>query len=170
MNIIKLLFGQTEDMDIRFAEGLFSQEDEEFYIFAITSDELVLLVRSQSSLVELYQNMQDNSDDDFISSNYEINSWSAQNKTTCRESAELDLESVLAYCMECDLETYQCWHNDGNEGLYEASESDAGLAFVVVHDLLATNGFSNVQEMLEDDDTLIDLLEEIDFNSEDALL
>ena len=81
----------------------------------------------------------------------------------------MDVESVLANCMEGDLETYQCWRHDGNEGLYEASESDAGIAFVVVHDLLATNGFPNVREMLEDDDTLIALLDEIDFNSEDEI-
>lgn len=58
---------------------------------------------------------------------------------------DLDIENVLAHCMKSDLETYQCWRHDGNEGFYEASDSDAGLAFVVVHDLLATTGFPNVR-------------------------
>lgn len=89
----------------------------------------------------------------------------AKNKSSTASVVDLDIENVLAHCMESDLETYQCWRHDGNEGFYEASNSDAGLAFVVVHDLLATTGFPNVREMLEDNDTLTALLEEVDFNS-----
>lgn len=48
----------------------------------------------------------------------------------------------------------------------EASESDAGLAFVIVHDFMTFGNLPNVREMLDDDDesvALISLLEDIEF-------
>lgn len=163
MEIIKLSVGGNEDLDIGFAEGEFSFNDETFFVYAISTGEVVLLVKADCSLDEMNQSLQEDT------AEYRVSSWDVQNKKSSASVVDLDVESVLAHCMESELETYQCWRHDGNEGLCEAAESDAGLAFVVVHDLLAMNGFSNVREMLEDDDTLIALLEEIDFDSEDEI-
>ena len=163
MEIIKLSIGVTKDIDLCFAEGEFFFNDEAFFVYAISTGDLTLLVKADCSLGELNQSLQEDT------AEYEVSSWDVQNKKSSASVVALDVESVLAHCMESDLETYQCWRNDGNEGLCEASESDVGLAFVVVHDLLVTNGFSNVREMLEDDDALIALLDEIDFNSEDEI-
>ena len=163
MEIIKLTVGENEDLDIGFAEGEFSFNDETFFVYAISTGEVVLLVKADCSLDEMNQSLQEDT------AEYRLSSWDIQNKKSSASVVDLDVESVLANCMESDLETYQCWRHDGNEGLCEASESDVGLAFVVVHDLLATNGFTNVREMLEDDDDLFALLEEIDFDSEDKV-
>ena len=163
MEIIKLSVGENENLDFGFAEGEFSFNDETFFVYAISTGEMTLLVKADCSLDEMNQSMQEDT------AEYRVSSWDVQNKKSSAGVVDLDVESVLANCMESDLETYQCWRHDGNEGLCEASESDAGLAFVVVHDLLETNNFSNVREMLEDDDTLIALLEEIDFDSEDEV-
>ena len=66
----------------------------------------------------------------------------------------LDLEIVIPFCMESDSELYRCWQDDGNEGLCEAAESDFGLAFVIVYDLLAENDFSDTYELLGGDTIL----------------
>lgn len=166
MEIVKIAVGRAEESDICFAESVFVQEDQENFVFAIETDELILLVRSDVPFLKLHQNIQENSEDDCNTCDYAVDSWDAKGKTTSKETVELDLEQVLAYCMESDLETYQCWRHDGNEGLYEASESDGGLAFVLAHDLLTSDDFPNVREMVEDDDDgaeLISLLEEIEF-------
>ena len=115
-------------------------------MYALSTGEVMLLVKADCSLDEMNQSLQEDT------AEYRVSSWDVQNKKSSASVVDLDVESVLAHCVESDLETYQCWRHDGNEGLCEASESDAGLAFAVVHDLLAMNGFSNVQEMLEDDD------------------
>ena len=166
MEIIKLSVGENEELDISFAEGEFSFNDESFFVYAISTGEMMLLVKADCSLDEMNQSIQED-DSDYDGCDYNVSSWDAKNKRSTARVVDLDVENVLAHCMESDLETYQCWRHDGNEGLCEASESDDGLAFVVVHDLLATNGFQNVREMLEDDDTLTALLEEVDFNSEE---
>ena len=126
MEIIKLTSGQAQDNEICFSEGTFNNDDERFYIFAIESGELILLVRSDLSLNELMENV--------------------------RENDEINLEDLLAYCMESDMERYECWDGDGNEGLYEASEADNGLAFVITYDHLAANGFENIRTMAENGD------------------
>ena len=126
MEIINLSVAQAQDNELCFSEGLFSNDEEQFYIFAIESGELILLVRSDLSMDELMDNIQ--KDDKF------------------------DLEDLLAYCMESDLERFECWDGDGNEGLYEASEADDGLAFVIAYDLLAENDFENVRTMAENGD------------------
>lgn len=126
MEIIKLAAAQEQDNGIRFAEGMFCNNDEQFYVFAIESGELILLVRSDLSLEELMDNI--------------------------REDDEFDIEDLLAYCMESDMERYECWDGDGNEGLYEASEADDGLAFVTAYDLLNANNFENVRTMAENGD------------------
>lgn len=164
MEIIKLSIGENEEHEISFAEGEFSFNDESFFVYAISSGDMMLLVKADCSLYEMNQSIQED-DSDYIGCDYSVSSWDAKNKSSTASVVDLDIENVLVHCMESDLETYQCWRHDGNEGLYEASDSDAGLAFVVVHDLLATTGFPNVREMLEDDDTLTALLEEVDFNS-----
>lgn len=126
MEIINLSVAQAQDNGLCFSEGLFSNDEEQFYIFAIESGELILLVRSDLSMDELMDDIQE--DDKF------------------------DLEDLLAYCMESNLERYECWDGDGNEGLYEASEADDGLAFVIAYDLLAENDFENVRTMAENGD------------------
>ena len=126
MEIIKLTSGQAQGNDICFSEGAFNNDDGQFYIFAIESDELVLLVCSYLSMEDLINNI--------------------------REDDEFDIENLIAYCMESDMERYECWDGDGNEGLYEASETDNGLAFVITYDHLAANGFENVRTMAENGD------------------
>ena len=145
MEIIKLTSGQVQDKEIRFSEGIFGNDDVQFYIFAIESGELILLVRSDLSLDELMDNV--------------------------REDDEFDLEDLLAYCMESDMERYECWDGDGNEGLYEASEADDGLAFVITYDLLAENDFENVRTMAENGDeeaeALLPVLEDVNNSDEE---
>ena len=126
MEIVKLTSRQEQGGDIYFSEGVFSKEDGQLHIFAIESGELVLLVRSECALGELAESIQ--------------------------EDAECNLEELLAYCMESDMERYECWDGDGNEGLYEASEAEDGLAFVIVHDILRENDFENVRTMVENGD------------------
>ena len=145
MEIIKLTSGQAQDNEICFSECLFSNDEGQFYILAIESGELVLLVRSDLSLDELVDNV--------------------------REDDEFDLEDLLAYCMESDMERYECWDGDGNEGLYEASEADDGLAFVITYDLLAENDFENVRTMAENGDeeaeALLPVLEDANNSDEE---
>ena len=170
MEILTLTLGKATDRDISFAEGLFSKNDENFYIFAITSDELTLLVRSELSLTELMVSIQEAGEVEFEPFDCNIVSWSAESKCISTENAELDIEGLLAYCMESDMEAYQCWYHDGNEGLYEASEADDGLAFVIVHDLVSLNNFENVRTMAEDDEdavSLIAILDELNFTSDE---
>lgn len=95
---------------------------------------------------------------------YNLNSWEQECKNVASKVLEIDLESILAYCMENEFEYYQCWRHDGNEGLCEAAESDNGTAFVVVYDLITESNFLNTHELLagrEDDDLLLDALSEI---------
>ena len=172
MKIIRLTIGETKEIDACFAEVLLSENDEHFYTFAITNGELTLLVRSDASLSELLEKIKESGDEDAIVYDYDVVSWDAQNNQVCREITALDLESVLAHCMESDLENYQCWNNDGNEGLYEASESDSGLAFVIAYDLLAKNDFENVRAMVEDDEGaafLLSILDEANLDDKDDL-
>ena len=143
MEIIKLT-AQTQDNEICCSEGLFGNDEGQFYIIAIESGELILLVRSELSLEGLMDSV--------------------------REDDEFDLEDLLAYCMESDLERYECWDGDGGEGLYEASEAEDGLAFVIAYDLLAANGFENVRTMAENGDeeaeALLQVLEDANTSDE----
>lgn len=164
MEIINLALGEAEGMDTSFAGGLFSENGEQYYIYAITNGELTLLVRSDISLFELMHNIQEECEE-CSACDYNVKFWDAENKSSKENIVGFDLESVLAYCMEGDLESYQCWNNDGNEGLYEASESDNGLTFVIVHDLLfaSYDNFQNIRSMAKNDreiKTLLELIEE----------
>lgn len=149
-----------------------SENDEHFYAFAITNGELTLLVRSDASLSELLEGLKESGDEEAIVYEYDVVSWDAQNNQVCLETTALDLESVLAHCMESNLENYHCWKNDGNEGLYEASESDNGLAFVIAYDLLAKNNFENVRAMVEDDADaafLLSILDEANLDDKEKI-
>lgn len=168
MEIITLQVGRTEEIDAGFAEGLFSDGDESFRIIAIDNGELSLLVNSDLSLAELMEEAC--GDEESSACEYEITSWDAESKEVSNQTAELDLESVLAYCMSNEFECYECWRNDGNEGLYSASEADKGLAYVLLYDLLQSNGFQNLREIAENGDEeaqgLLSILEEM--NADDA--
>ena len=168
MEIIELSLGETEDREMCFSEGMFCQEDTTFYIFAIASGELILLVHSDLSLAEFANSIQDECE--FDPCECDVVSWNTEAKTATQHTMALDLESIMAYCMESDMECYQCWKHDGNEGLYEPSESEDGLAFVIAHDLLALDNFENVRTMAENDEdaaVLLAVLEEASFNSDE---
>lgn len=159
MEIIKLTVGKTEEIDASFAEGLFSCDGEQFFVLAIASGEMTLLVKSEASLVELHQDLEE--DDEFKACEYSINFLQTDDYKLNQEMMNLDLEILIPFCMESDSEFYQCWLGDGNEGLCEAAESDSGLAFVIVYDLLAGNDFSNTFELLGGDTILSPILDEI---------
>lgn len=156
MEIIKLSLGETEDREMCFSEGMFRQEDTVFHVFAIASGELILLVHADLSLAEFADSIQDECE--FESCECAVVSWNTETKTATQHTVAFDLESITAYCMESDMECYQCWHHDGNEGLYEAAESEYGLAFVIAHDLLALDNFENVRAMAEEYEDAAELL------------
>lgn len=145
MEIIKLTTAHAQNNEDRFSEALFRNDEGQFHILAIESGELILLVRSDLSLEKLMD--------------------------SAREDDEFDLEDLLAYCMESNMERYECWDGDGNEGLYEASEADDGLAFVIAYDLLAENDFENVRTMAENGDeeaeALLPVLEDANNSDEE---
>lgn len=122
---------------------------------------MILLAKSDVSIVNLQQSIRE---EDLELYAYNLNSWEQTSKTTSSAVTDLDLESILAYCMENEFECYQCWRHDGNEGLCETSKSDSGSAFVIVYDLLTADNFPNTHELLnesEDDGLLLATLDEI---------
>ena len=58
MEIIKLSVGENEELDISFAEGEFSFNDESFFVYAISTGEMMLLVKADCSLDEMNQSIQ----------------------------------------------------------------------------------------------------------------
>ena len=164
MEIIKLTVGENEDLDISFAEGKFSVNDETFFVYAISTGELILLAKSDVSIGNLQKSIEEEVELDLYA--YNSNSWIQGSKTISNKVLEFDLESILAYCMENEFECYQCWRHDGNEGLCEAAESDSGTAFVIVYDLITESDFPNTRELLagnEEDEILLATLDEISF-------
>ena len=159
MELIKCTTGKSAENDICFAEGKFSCEGEHFFVFAITSGELTLLVKSELSLQQLHQELTESYDLNFC--RYNTESWNVEDQKLNQDAINLDLEEMVSFCMENDLECYQCWHADGNEGLCEAAESDTGVLFVIVYDLLLENNFSNTFNFLEDDTSLSPVLNKI---------
>ena len=59
MEIIKLSVGENEELDIGFAEGEFSFNDETFFVYAISTGNLTLLVKTDCSLDEMNQSLQE---------------------------------------------------------------------------------------------------------------
>ena len=156
MEIIKLSLGETEDREICFSEVMFCQEKIFFHVFAIASGELILLVNADLSLEEFADSIQDECE--FEPCECKFVSWNTEAKTIAQHIMALDLENIMAYCVESDMECYQCWRHDGNEGLYEAAESEYGIAFVIAHDLLALDNFENVRAMAEEYEDAAELL------------
>lgn len=159
MEIIKLTVGKTEEIDASFAEGLFSCDGEQFYVLAIASGEMTLLLKSDVSLEELHQNLTE--DEEYNTCEYCIDFFQTEDNKLNQGMINLDLEILIPFGLEGDSEFYQCWRGDGNEGLCEAAESDTGFAFVIVYDLLARNDFSNTFELLGDDTVLSPILNKI---------
>lgn len=167
MEIFSLKMGATADIDASFAEGAFSEEGSNFFAFAVTSGELTLLVRSDISLFEIMDKIQENGED-LSMYDYDIVSWN-EDKGIHKITATLDIETLLANCMDSGLESYQCWYRDGNEGLSEACESESGFAFVLVHDLTAMNNFHNVRTLLNGNESAEWLLNVLDGMSTNEL-
>lgn len=107
MEIVKLSLDETENCEMCFSEGMFYQEDTTFHIFAIASGELILLVHADLSLAEYADSIQDECD--FEPCECDVVSWNTETKTATQHTVTLDLESIMAYCMESGMECYQCW-------------------------------------------------------------
>lgn len=50
MKIIKLTVGENEDLDTYFAEGRFYNNDEDFFVYAVSTGEMILLAKSNISI------------------------------------------------------------------------------------------------------------------------
>ena len=164
MELHRLVLGETGKHGISFAEGEFLKDGERFCAFAFISGDLLLFVRSDLSMLELMNSIKKKRTCDLS-----VVSWNAEDNCSTKQHVDLDIESILAYCLESDLERYECWRGDGGESMAEAFGSDDALALLVVYDLLF-HGFESVSMAAENGDedaeNFLQILEEFDFNVE----
>lgn len=134
MIIKKLVKGTENDTEIAFAEIGFWDENGDSFVFCIESGDLCLLVYSEKSMFSIAEDLD-------IPAEHEITFIiiEDQNEAPKKQTLPFSCEDLLAYCMESELERYECWRDDGGEGVYEASESENGIKFGITYDFMYLN-------------------------------
>lgn len=138
MIIKKLVKGTEKDTEIAFAEIGFGDENGDSFVFCIESGDLCLLVYSEHSMFSIAEDLE-------IPAEHEITFIinEGQNEVPQKQILPFSCEDLLAYCMESELERYECWRDDGGEGIYEASESENGIKFEIAYDFMYLNSVAD---------------------------
>ncbi len=131
MIVKKLVKGTENDTEIAFAEIGFEDENGDSFVFCIESGDLCLLVYSEKSMFSIAEDLD-------IPAGHEITFIisEGQYEAPQKQILPFSCEDLLAYCMESEIERYECWRDDGGEGVYEASESENGIKFEIAYDFM----------------------------------
>ena len=130
MNIKELRLGICDDADLSFSEIGFSSEDGAFWIIALGAGELDFFFRSDAPLSVLTEQM-----DSEDGSEFACMEWSIGDEEVSKGESVIPLEELIAEQQEGENEFYECWKNDGGEGLSDMSMSEDANPFLITHDL-----------------------------------
>ena len=98
------------------------------WYYCISQDELYLLVKDHASPIELTAQLESDSPSD-------VDRYDAETGKMNIIENGVDITALFAYYMENADEKFECWENDGGEGLGEAAESDNGIYYVLSYKL-----------------------------------
>jgi len=144
MELIRLNRAIDSDGEFLFAELAFSDDGDIVNAICIEANELRLLVNSEMSVEDIVDEMEFG-----VGPEFEIETVDAQGNITNAQQT-IDIEALLAYFMESDMERYECWKADlGEEGLCEAEESEAAVPLFLAYDYLRSSSADNVYRLLE---------------------
>ena len=103
-------------------------EDGVFWYYCISQDDIFLLTRDEASPIELTTQLENDSPSD-------VDRYDAEAEEVKIKKNGADIAALLEYFRDNVDEKYECWKNDGGEGLREAAESDTGVCFVLAYKL-----------------------------------
>ena len=145
MELIKACKGYDADAEFVFSQLVFSCEDELIYAICIEANELRLLVNSEKSIDDILEEIEAGDGHDF-----HITVENADGQTE-RFNQTIEIEALLTYFIENDVEHYQCWKADlGDEGLCEAEESEAAIPLFMAYDFLRNASVEHVFQLMQE--------------------
>ena len=146
IEIIKLRKGFCEEGDLSFSEIAFSSGDSEYWVIAMSAGEMDFYLCAAEPLIALADEMGLAADWDF-----EV-AESGEGQDSGSGVQTISLEELLAALQESDLEHYECWRNDGGEGLPEMAGSEHANEFLITyhfHSLLESPDASALNKQLD---------------------
>ena len=133
MKLVELSKGFTRESDVLYAQVQAVNNGETRYVFCIEANEMQLYVSSDKSILEIWDELESESEIE-----YEITSCDADGQVVVTKDVFVDLEEILAYCMESDLERYECYDGDISDSIEEILESENAPLFAMCYDFMKT--------------------------------
>ena len=132
------------DGEFLFSELIFDLDGEIVNAICIEANEFRLLVRSDENMDTLMRDM--DSDEGF---EFETTTIDDQGNET-EDRLVIDIEALIAYFMENDVEQYECQKNDlGDEGLCEAQESDVAIPLLLAYEFIRSGSSESIYSLLQ---------------------
>lgn len=124
--ILEIHQSSTEDQSLAAYKA--ESEDGIYWYYCIAQDDIYLLARDIASPIELTTQLNNDSPSD-------VDRYDAETDEFKVKRDGVDIPAVLEYFNEnVDVE-FECWKNDGGEGLSEAAESENGVFYVLAYKL-----------------------------------
>ena len=133
MKLVELSKGFTNDTDFLYTQVQTVNNEESKYVFCIEANEMQLYVSSGKSILEIWDELENDSEIE-----YEITSCNADGQVSVTKDVFVDLEEILAHCMESDLERYECYDGDISDSIEEILESENAPLFAMCYDFMKT--------------------------------
>ena len=133
MKLTELSKGFTTETDVLYAQIHAVDNGEPCYVFCIEANEMQLYVSSDKSILEIWDELGSESEIE-----YEITSCDAGGQVSVIKDVFVDLEEILAYCMESDLEHYECYDGDISDSADMILESESAPLFAMCYDFMKT--------------------------------
>lgn len=148
MKILELRRGNDTEMEFSFAEIILENDENVLSAICIEANELRLLVCSENGLAVLSEELE-LTEDGLV---FEVETVNAEGESLS-ENHQINIEELLAYFMNSDLEKYECWRNDcGEEGLSEAAESNFAVPLLLAYSYIRGASADDIFAQLEESD------------------
>jgi len=148
MKILELRRGNDTEMEFSFAEMLLENGENAISAICIEANELRLLACSENGIAALSEELELTED----GLDFEVETVNAEGESLS-ENLQLNIEELLAYFMNSDLEKYECWRNDcGEEGLSEAAESDFAVPLLLTYSYIRGASADDILAQFEEAD------------------
>ena len=133
MKLVKLSKGFTNDTDFLYTQVQVADSEKSQNVFCIEANEMQLYVSSDKSILEIWDELESESEIE-----YEITSCDTDGQVSVTKDVFVDLEEILAHCMESDLERYECYDGDISDSIEEILESENAPLFAMCYDFMKT--------------------------------
>ena len=133
MKLVELSKGFTSESDVLYAQVQAVNNGETRHVFCIEANEMQLYVSSDKSILEIWDELESDSEIE-----YEITSCNADGQVSVTKDIFVDLEEILAYCMESNLEHYECYDGDISDSADMILESENATLFAMCYDFMKT--------------------------------